>query len=74
MTVWPMLDLVSTVGDSPVTVMVSAELSDFQLDVDRCGECGADCDFGSLDGLEALQFEFHVVGARRQPVESIGTG
>ena len=44
MTVCCTFDLVSTVGDSPVTVIDSAHVADFELDVDRRDERRVDAD------------------------------
>ena len=71
MTVCCRFDLVSTVGDSPVTVIVSATVADFEFRVDRRGECSVHADAGPLDGPEALKLELDDVIARREPVEAV---
>ena len=53
-------DLVSTVGDSPVTVIVSLTLPTSSFALTRRDERRADRDVGALDGAEALQLELDV--------------
>ena len=53
----------STIGDSPVTVIVSSSVADAQLGVDRGDEVAAQLDAFALDRAEAGQRERHRVGA-----------
>ncbi len=71
MTVCCTFDFVSTVGDSPDTVIdsVTAPTSSFALH--RGDERGADPDVLVLDRPESLQLELHAIRAGRQPIEAI---
>ena len=57
---------VSTIGVSPVTVIVSCEGADLHVRVDRRGERAGQLDAFALDGAEAGQAERDGVGARPQ--------
>ena len=62
----------STVGDSPVTVIVSLRLPTSSLALIVATKAALIADVRALDGLEPLQLELDVVVAGRQAVEPIG--
>ena len=64
----------STIGVSPVTVIVSCEGADFQIGVDRRDERAAQLDAFALHRAEAGQRERHGVGARPKIDDSILAG
>ena len=65
---------VSTIGVSPVTVIVSCERADLQVRVDRRGERAGQLDPFALDGAESGQRERDRVGAGPQVDDAVLAG
>ena len=61
----------STIGVSPVTVMVSSSVADLHVGVDRGDEVARQLDAFALDGVEAGQRERHRVGAGPQVDDAV---